>query len=232
MSQDGGPSTDTWHGNEGDSLGQHTPVTNEDNPLITVTHIKEADTGNDVGGPIGESASGGGSEKGGPTWDSSDAGFPDHQPTRVDLFAPLKEEVGERTKTFQADDFHITEPVTTENGNEVGGPMGEAIKAPLSSTQVFAHAVKAMKLAETEVSMGIIPEDEKFNRVSELESTPVAAIDATLAAYDRAKTASAAKTASTKNVVGSLPSFSKMASVEPIDLDLASNWNPDDSIFS
>lgn len=252
MSQEGGPHTDTWSKGEGDSLGQHEPVSGEERTQMDlggpigapVSHVHTADgadNANDVGGPIGEGLDAGGRDKGGPTWDSGTSGWPDHDPTRVDLLAPLKEEIGEGTKTFPSDSFHIGDPVTSEGANDnLGGPIGTGINAPMKDHQpsgvpatssVYAHAVKAMKLAETEVLIGYIEEGDKFNRVAALEGASIAEIDAAQGAYDRARSAMIKK-ASTLKTAGAhrMPSFSKRASVEPM-IEVAGGWEPEDSLY-
>jgi hypothetical protein len=84
----------------------------------------------------------------------------------VDVAAPLREEVGPDTQTFGSDPMHVGQPVTTDgNGNQVGGPMGQA----MSRGNMKAHIFSALKIAETEVSLGMIPEEEKFDRAADLE---------------------------------------------------------------
>ena len=218
-----GPHTDTWSAGEGDSLGQHEPVTTETGDFFTVsstecdecddckdgcTHHESAktagDASNDVGGPIGDAVGDGGSAKdGGPTWDKSDAGFPDHQPARVDLNAPLKEEVGEGTKTFGSDDMHVGDPVTKDNANSLGGPIGTAIAS------AKAQMLKAMKIAETEIELGLTEVTSKFERIAELEDATEAELDAQLTTLSKVKTAGLKKQASapTQKTAGRMPSF-------------------------
>lgn len=85
---------------------------------------------------------------------------------QVDVAAPLREEVGPDTQTFRSDPMHVGQPVTTDgNGNQVGGPMGQA----MSRGNMKAHIFSALKIAEIEVSLGMIPEEEKFDRAADLE---------------------------------------------------------------
>lgn len=250
MPQDGGPPTDTWSGGEGDSLGQHEPVSGEPTifdlggpigaPVSHVQRTADDSASSDLGGPIGEPVGQGTADKGGPVWDASDTGFPDHQPSRVDLFAPLKEEIGESTETDTNEEFRSlkhTEPVTQEGANNLGGPMGTGVNAPMKEHHPsidsisYSHAIKAMKLAETEVAIGYITEDEKFNRVAALEGASAAEIDAAQGAYDRARTAMAKKASVAKTAnAHRLPSFSMRSSVEPI-IEVAGGWNPEDSLY-
>lgn len=173
MPQTGGPATDTWSGNEGDSLGQQDPVTSESDTEVHAASTHEA------------------------------AGFPDHDPAHVELDAPLKEEVGDKTMTFGTDPMHVGDPVTKQDSNEVGGPMGE----PLS--QVRSHIIKSMKLAETEVELGLTNPDSKFERAAELEEESAEALDARLDTLARVKTAGLAKQAPTKVAATRMPSLSK-----------------------
>ena len=218
------PHTDTWSAGEGDSLGQQDPVTSETGDFFTVsstdcdecedcadgcTHHESAktaagDNANQVGGPIGENAGQGlNAEEGGPTWDKSEAGFPDHQPARVKLDAPLKEEVGEGTKTFPADDFHVGDPVTKgDNANNLGGPIGTAIAA------AKAQVLKALKVAETEIELGLTDVTAKFERIAELEDATEAELDAQLSTLSKVKTAGLKKQASLQQkTAGRMPSF-------------------------
>lgn len=203
------PHTDTWSNGEGDSLGQHDPVTDDKGDFFTVSSERTAADAEDNAGE--DAGSTGGAKAGGPTWDTSDAGFPDHQPARVDVAAPLKEEVGEGTKTFPKDDMHVGDPVTSESANEIGGPVGTAI------AKAKALQMKAFKVAETEIELGITDADKKFERVAELEDHSEDALDALSATLARVKTAGLAKkTASTPKTagVGRMPSFSKTAAFD------------------
>lgn len=270
------PHTDTWSGGEGDSLGQHDPVTNDTGDLFTVSHEKEAnkyikerdgkyviiqkgtgkvlsthdskekaeesfsamemhkhegaektaDSSADLGGPIGDGVSGGSAKDGGPTWDTSDAGFPDHQPSRVDLAAPLKEEVGEGTKTWSGTDG-FADPITSENANELGGPIGVAV------AKAKALQLKAFKIAETEIELGLTESDDKFDRVSELESNTEAALDAHIETLARVKTAGLKKTASApaQKTAGRMPSMRPVTAAFDIEAHSVNDINPEDSLW-
>ena len=225
------PHTDTWSDGEGDSLGQQDPVTTEvfeggppsgnavgvsSPPPHNSAFQVVADGSGDLGGPMGENLDQGtGAEQGVRPDSPSDGGFPDHDPSRVDLLADLKEEVGDRTQTFGTDDFHVGEPVTKgQNANELGGPIGTAMAS--AKAQVF----KAFKLAETEVELGLIDADAKFDRVAELENTPETVLDAQLDTLSKVKTAGLKKTTTvgkTASGVGRLPSLqNRLSSAAPI----------------
>lgn len=193
------PHTDTWGPGAGDSLGQHEPVTGDSF---------------EGGGPIGVHARNVEATGNGP----AAPGFPDSEASHVELTGPLAEEVGDRTRTDGGEQYRSlkhTEPVTTENANEVGGPIGEAEKAPLGSGgatgQSFSFAIKAMKLAETEAALGWIP--NKWTRLAELEKKTEEYVDAALEAANKQRTASARR-ASTPHTAGRMPSF-RSAGVNP-----------------
>ena len=187
------PHTDTWSGGEGDSLGQQDAVTSDTGDFATVSSTeKTAD--------------------GAQTWDAPGHGFPDHDPTRVELDGSLKEEVGGPTSTDSSEEFRslkAVNPVDGGNANEVGGPIGVAIAS--AKAQVY----KALKVAETEVELGIIDNDAKFDRASELEDTPVEALDAQIEAYAKVKTAGLRKAPAQKTAsAGRVPSFRPVASFD------------------
>lgn len=160
-----GVHTDTWSGGEGDSLGQHSPVTQEAFP-------------NDKQGPTLDAKTpyAAHTHQGGPA-------FPDHDPKTVDLYAPIAEPVGDPTKTWGTDPLHVGQPVTQQNGDEVGGPIGK----PLSSTRT--HILTSIRVAELETEIGLIPQDEKFERASELEEESTEALEARLDTLSKVKTA-------------------------------------------
>jgi hypothetical protein len=237
------PHTDTWTGNEGDSLGQQDAVTSEafegapgrgdaasgalESPPGKAS--KTADTSDDLGGPIGDGVGDGGNAKTGiPTWDTSDAGIPDHDPARIDLNAPLKEEVGGPTKTDSTEEFRslkLTEPVTSESANEVGGPIGTAIAS------AKARQFKAFQVAEAEIDLGLAEKDSKFERVAELENTTEEALDAQIETLSKVKTAGLRKNASVEKTAGlsRMPSFSKSASFD-IEAHSVSDYATEDVI--
>lgn len=218
------PHTDTWSNGEGDSLGQQDAVTSDTGDFFTVSNDHTAADAEDN---AGDDAGGGGSAKdGGPTWDSSDSGFPDHDPARVDLNAPLKEEVGEGTKTFGTDDMHVGQPVTKDNANELGGPIGVAV------AKAKAIQLKAFRVAETEIELGITDADSKYDRVAELEGHTEDALDALSGTLARVKTAGLKKTAATQTKTagaGRMPSFSKNASFD-IEAHAVSDASTEDVI--
>jgi hypothetical protein len=202
-------------------------VTSETGELFTVSSEKTAAEAEDNAGE--EAGSTGGAEAGGKTWDSA-GGFPDHDPTRVDVAAPLKEEVGPGTQTDSSEEFRSlkhAEPVTTEDANSLGGPIGVAVAS------AKAQMLKAMKVAETEVAAGIREASSKFERVAELEDKSEEVLDAMLETLSSVKTAGLKKTASasTQKTAGAtrMPSFAKTAGFEIEAHAVADEF--EDSIF-
>jgi hypothetical protein len=241
------PHTDTWSGGEGDSLGQQEPVTSETGDFFTVSSVvkqhgdkfvvvekgtgkvlsshdtheaaqKEADSSKDLGGPMGEGIGGAGAKDGGPTWDKSDNGFPDHDPSRVDLAAPLAEEIGAGTMTDPNEEFRSlkhAEPITNEGANDLGGPIGTAI------AKAKAIQLKAFKLAETEIELGITDHEAKYDRVAELEGHSEDALDAQLATLSKVKTAGLRKSAAptTQKTAGRMPSLRPVVAASGIEIE-------------
>ncbi len=106
-----------------------------------------------------------------------------------------------------------TEPVTHgQNGNDLGGPIGTAIAS--AKAQIF----KAFKIAETEVELGLIDQDAKFDRVAELENVGEVALDAQIETLSKVRTAGLRKNAGTTKTagVGRLPSFQNKTAAEEI----------------
>jgi len=252
MEQKGGPATDTWTGDEGDSLGQHEPVSSDPTandlggPIGTAVAStdKTADSSADLGGPIGEGIEGGGAKDGGPTWDSGDNGFPDHDPARVDLAAPLAEEVGNRTMTDPNEEFRSLKEdesaVTSEGANQVGGPIGTPIAGaditehhPKVEASARALAIKSIKLAEAEEELGLVA--NKWDRVAELENKTEGELDAALDVVSRVKTAGLSKKQATtkKKTAGRMPSLQPQTHVSGIAIEEHSveGYNPEDSLW-
>jgi len=178
-----GPHTDTWSGSEGDSLGQQSPVTTDVFPKNSSADCDcsegdctcEDDTPDFL------------KKKAGPS-------FPDHDPARVDLLAPIAEPVGDETMTWSGTEGH-----TLEQANPVTKSTGDLITA--AKAEVRAHIYAGLKLAETEVALGITQPEQKFARLAELESESIDSIRASLDTYMRVKKASPPrKTASVPQV--------------------------------
>jgi len=192
------PDTDTWSGEEGDSLPAADGVTSEvsDNLFSVASADKTAEV---------ETINEG---------NESAAGFPDHDPAHVDLEALLAEEVGDRTETDSTGTaFRSLEqaaPVTHDGEAAEGGPIGETLASvEAAKEQIF----KAVKVAEAEVGLGLTDADQKMERVAELESSSAEALDATLETLARVKTAGLRRPTSERRTAGRMPSLQRVASV-------------------
>jgi hypothetical protein len=184
--------TETWTEGKGDSLGQADAVNSDTGDFNTVSSTeKTADIEVIETIPSGN-------------------GFPDHDPSHVDLEALLSEEVGDRTETDSTGtafrSLEQASPVTKgESGSDVGGPIGVAVAS------ARARLMKAMKVAEVEVGLGITEPDAKFDRTAELEEADEAALDARLDTLSKVRTAGLRRAAAspTQRTAGarSLPSL-------------------------
>jgi hypothetical protein len=153
--------------------------------------------------------------------------IPDHEPAHIDVEKPIGgEEIGEPTKTWGSDDFHITDPITKEVGS-FGSPSAP-IGQPVSN--VKAHIFAAMKLAEDEVELGLVEPEEKFDRAAILEQQTPEQLQThgeTLAMVRKANLTS--KTATRKPVSKVPAGISKSASTSG---DIASKpFDSDSAIF-
>jgi hypothetical protein len=142
---------------------------------------------------------------------------------RVALDGDLLEEVGEGTKTFGSDDFHVVDPIGGDNANTLGGPIGTAFA---SEDDVRSHIFRSLKIAETEIELGLIEESEKFERASSLEKESSQELDARQETLVRVKKNSS-RTAS-KKVAGRVPSL-KTASFQTQSSTAVSSEELDDS---
>jgi len=130
---------------------------------------------------------------------------------RVDLDGDLLEEVGPSTKTFGSDDFHVGEPITHgQSGNDLGGPIGTAFA---SEDDVRSHIFRSLKIAETEVNLGLLQEFEKFERAASLEKESSQELDAREDTLVRVKKTESTRTAS-KKIAGRVPPLNKLAAFE------------------
>lgn len=114
------------------------------------------------------------------------------------------------------------EPVT----GEPWPPASDGVKA---SGMITSHVVKAMKLADMEIDLGIASQEDKYNRLAELGNEKEEVIDAQLDTLSRVKEAGLKKPISSMKSASRLPSF-KLATQAP----LASTSQapiPDEAIF-
>lgn len=104
----------------------------------------------------------------------------------------------------------VTGDVIKSNGLPVGG-----------QSMISAHMVTAMKLADTEIELGMLDKEYKYARIAELENWDTNVLRASLTAYTKVKTAGLNKTAAKSPM--RLPSFKRATAAvdtqapEPVD---------------
>lgn len=110
-----------------------------------------------------------------------------------------------------------TDQWTGTGGNGVTKQQDPVTNVPTQSAGGKASglvSLAALKLADAEVALGLLPESEKYKRLAELEGTTDIEIAAEHRALAKVKTAGLTRTASAGGV-SRLPSFKKIASDEP-----------------
>lgn len=131
----------------------------------------------------------------------------------------------------KADDrVDLTQPVTVNNPQKgtdqwtgTGGNGVTRQQDPVTQKVYTGSVVELFKIADTEVQLGLIEENEKYDRIAELEQASEEEIHATAKVLAKVKTAGLKKNAATKTGgVGRVPSFRtpKQASVEDRDESL------------
>jgi hypothetical protein len=122
---------------------------------------------------------------------------------------------GDRVDVLQAvnSPSNNSGPTTTwsgTDGNKIYKQQDPVTKEVTKSDGVTAHFINAIKLADTEVEMGLIPKDQKYDRIAELEGESPEALEAQTNTLAKVKTASlrqqASRTASAGGV-SRLPSL-------------------------
>lgn len=123
---------------------------------------------------------------------------------RIDVEQPPHDQLGDETKTWSG-----------TGGNGVTKQQDPVTNKPTQSGGITSGFVSlaALKLAEVEVGLGLIDNDDKLNRIVELSSQPEAEIVAQTAALSRVKTAGLTRIAS-KDGASRVPSFKRIASEE------------------
>jgi hypothetical protein len=72
-------------------------------------------------------------------------------------------------------------------------PVTRKVDPNISVSSGFSHVVTAMKLADTEVELGLLEKDKKYDRVAELEALSPEELAAEERVVARVKTAGLAK---------------------------------------
>lgn len=110
-----------------------------------------------------------------------------------------------------------TDQWTGTDGNGVTRQADPVTNKPTQSGGIKASgliSLAALKLADTEVELGITPKDDKYNRLAELAELSEEEIAAEQRALAKVKTAGLSRTAS-RGGVSRMPSFSKIATETP-----------------
>lgn len=129
---------------------------------------------------------------------------------RIDVETPPHDQTGDDTDTWSGTNGNgVTkqlDPVTNES-LEQQAQQGGGKKSMIS--------LAALKLAETEIELGLLPKENKFNRLAELQGSSDEDIAAETRALAKVKTAGLTRVAS-RGGVGRVPSFNKIAATEPV----------------
>jgi hypothetical protein len=126
---------------------------------------------------------------------------------RIDVETPPHDRVGPDTDQWTGTNGNGV----TRQQDPVTKKVDPNIEQPKSSAFV---SVAALKLADTEVELGITEKSDKYNRLAELADLSEEEIAAETRAIAKVKTAGLTRTAS-KGGAGRLPSFKRIASEEP-----------------
>lgn len=143
---------------------------------------------------------------------------------RIDVEKPPHDQVGDGTKTWSG-----------TSGNGVTKQLDPVTNVPTQSGGVKASgliSLAALKLAEAEVGLGIISEDDKYNRLAELEGTPEDEIVAEHRALAKVKTAGLTRKTAASEGATSLPSFKHIASNEAVAPQPVDDALLDSAVFS
>ena len=160
-------------------------------------------------------------------------GGPDVQPQRREN---LEQESGFSNPQDGTDQW------TGTGGNGVTkqqDPVTKKVDPGITQRSSFAHVVAAMKLADTEVELGLLDKDKKYDRVAELEALTPEELAAEERVVSRVKTAGLAKVATRREaatrpgeVTNVPPAFSKKAgSLEPKEATVVDQTAQDSTLF-
>lgn len=111
-----------------------------------------------------------------------------------------------------------TDSWTGTDGNGVTRQQNPVTNVPTKSQGIKSGLISlaALRLADTEVSLGLITENEKYNRLAELGKLDDTEIAAEHRALAKVKTAGMTRTAAAGGA-HRLPSFKRIASEEPVE---------------
>jgi hypothetical protein len=197
--------TDTFGPGEGDSLGQHEPVSNEPFPASAegvrsshwvVSDVRGAEPADSVGKPDYRTDVSHGDANSITTQDSGPtATFPD----------------GNSAVTRQADPVTPSDNFYEHQNSTENHPAGVESNDYAFGKDSSAHIMSAFKLADMEIELGLLDPASKYERVAELENAAPSVVEASLAYADRVRTAGLKKAVKTAK---RLPSMAKGAASE------------------
>ena len=206
--------TDTWHGNEGDSLGQESPVSHDPFPASedgvkssawVVSDVKGTKPADPVGNPDERIEVSHGdahsitTQDSGPTktWTGTDGNGVTRQADPVDP----------QNESFYADQNSTENHPTGVTDNDYA--FGDK----------SSHLMTAFKLADTEIELGLLDASQKYQRVAELEKAAPSIVEASLNYANRVKTAGLKKSARTARRLPSLVKGASTAAPESTQAD-------------
>jgi hypothetical protein len=216
--------TDTFGPNEGDSLGQHDPVTDVSSYQVfnsdSFTPLKHHETPAKASSWVVSDVRG--------AEPSDPIGKADDRISVTDDKGPHGITTGDSGKTMTwtgTEGNGVTrqaDPVDPQNksfyhdqNSKEFYPTGVDSKdhAFGDGNDSTVHIMSAFKLADTEIELGILDASQKYARVAELEKAAPAIVEASLAYANRVKTAGLKKSARTAK---RLPSLVREASTAPV----------------
>lgn len=193
--------TDTFGPSEGDSLGQHDPVSREPFPAknegvkSSGWHVSDV-RGAEPADPVGKAQ------------DRTDVSHGDaHTKTTEDSGPTATFGDGNSAVTRQADP--VTPTSSDENQNSKENHPTDVKSEDYAFGDHKAHIMAAFKLADTEIELGLLDASQKYARIAELEKAAPSVVEASLSYAERVKTAGLKKSA---RVSRRLPSLVKGAS--------------------
>ena len=194
--------TDTFGPNDGDSLGQESPVSSEPFPAKNEGVKSSGWHVSDVRGT--EPADAMGKAK-----DRIDVSNGDAHTKTTEDSGPTKTWTGTEGNGVTRQQDPVTPTGSDENQNSKENHPTDVKSEDYAFGDHKAHIMAAFKLADTEIELGLLDASQKYARIAELEKAAPAIVEASLDYANRVKTAGLKKSA---RVSRRLPSLVKGAS--------------------
>jgi hypothetical protein len=192
--------TDTFGPSEGDSLGQHDPVTSEKGDHLSSWVVSDV-RGAEPSDPMGQAQ------------DRIDVSHGDaHTKTTEDSGPTATFPDGNSAVTRQADPVDSQSESFYNHQNSTENYPSGVKSEDYAFGDKSSHLMTAFKLADTEIELGLLDASQKYARVAELEKAAPAVVEASLEYASRVKTAGLKKSARTAK---RLPSLAREASTAP-----------------